>query len=208
MVCASPAPAPRRRWQKVFVEKLLPAIVQHAKVAFRHVRGQDRQDKTQEAVANALVAFRRLVQLKKTDLAYPSVLAKYAVAQINDGRLVGGKMNCKDASSPYCQRVKGVVMERLDRFDPEEDTWTEVVVEDKTAGPDEIARTRIDFSDWLASLKRRDRRVAEFLANGETTRAAAKKFKISDGRISQLRKELAQSWHRFCGDEPGTANAA
>jgi hypothetical protein len=26
-------------------------------------------------------------------------------------------MNCKDAPSPYCQRVKGVVMERLDRFD-------------------------------------------------------------------------------------------
>ena len=94
MVCASPAPAPRRRWHKLFLA-MLPAIVQHAKIAFRHVRGQDRQDKIQETVANALVAFRRLVQLKKTDLAYPTVLAKYAVAQINDGRLVGGHMNCQ-----------------------------------------------------------------------------------------------------------------
>ena len=71
MVSAA-SPTPRRRWQKVFVEKMLPAIIRHAKIAFRHVRGQDRQDKVQETVANALVAFRRLVQLKKTDLAYRS----------------------------------------------------------------------------------------------------------------------------------------
>ena len=37
--------------------------------------------------------------------AYPSVLARCAVAQIKDGRLVGGRMNVKDVSSPYCQRV-------------------------------------------------------------------------------------------------------
>ncbi len=207
MVCASPAPAPRRRWHRQFLT-MLPAIIQHAKVAFRHVRGQDRQDKIQETVANALVAFRRLVQLKKADLAYPSVLARYAVAQIKDGRLVGGHMNVKDVSSPYCQHVKGVVLERLDRYDPEEDAWTEVVVEDKTAGPADVARTRIDFSDWLASLKRRDRRVAEFLSAGESTKAAAKKFRISEGRISQLRRELAANWKRFIGDDLGPATAA
>ncbi len=204
----SPAsPAPRRRWQKLFLA-MLPAIIQHAKIAFRHVRGQDRQDKIQETVANALVAFRRLVQLKKTDLAYPSVLARYAVAQIKDGRLVGGKMNCKDVSSPYCQRVKGVVMERLDHYDPTEQEWSEVVVEGKTAGPADIVRTRIDFSDWLDSLKRRDRRVAEFLANGESTTAAAQRFRVSAGRISQLRKELAENWNRFIGGEEGPAALA
>ena len=205
---ACPAsPVPRRRWQKLFLA-MLPAIIKHAKIAFRHVRGQDRQDKIQETVANALVAFRRLVQLKKTDLAYPSVLARFATAQVKDGRLVGGHMNCKNVSSPYCQRVKSIVMERLDHYDPTEQEWTEVVVEDKTAGPADIARTRIDFSDWLASLKRRDRRIAQFLANGESTRAAAKKFEISDGRVSQLRKELAASWKRFIGDEPGPAALA
>ena len=66
---------------------------------------------------------------------------------------------------------------------------------------------RIDFSDWLDSLKRRDRRVAEFLATGETTTVAARKFKVSAGRISQLRKELAQSWRRFVGEEPGDGAA-
>ena len=41
---ASPAsPAPRRRWHKVFLD-MLPQIVRHAKIAFRNVHGQDRQD--------------------------------------------------------------------------------------------------------------------------------------------------------------------
>ena len=207
MVCASPAPAPRRRWHAQFLA-MLPAIIQHAKVAFRHVRGQDRQDKIQETVANALVAFRRLVQLKKVDLAYPSVLARYAVAQIKDGRLVGGHMNVKDVSSPYCQRVKGVVLERLDKYDPDEECWQEVLVPDKTCTPAELAASRIDVQAWFKTLNRRNRRIAEFLAAGQTTKAAARRFKVSAGRISQLRRELAANWRRFLGDDPGPAIAA
>jgi len=38
------------------------------------------------------------------------------------------------------------------------------------------------------------------LATGETTNAAAKKFRISAGRISQLRRELEESWKKFQGD--------
>jgi hypothetical protein len=206
MVCASPAPAPRRRWQKLFLA-MLPAIVRHAKIAFRGVHGQDREDKIQETVANALVAFRRLVQLKKTDLAYPTVLAKYAVAQINDGRLVGGHMNCNDISSDYCQRVKGAVLERLDQYDADDECWQEVLVSDKHCTPAELAASRIDVQAWFESLKRRDRKVAKFLANGETTTSAARKFKVSAGRISQLRRELAANWRAFVGDDPGPAAA-
>ena len=101
--------------------------------------------------------------------------------------------------SRYAQQHKGFVVQRLDRFDEDEGQWQEVLIEDKTAGPADIARVRCDFSDWLKSLKCRDRRVAEFLANGETTTAASKKFKISAGRISQLRGELAD-WAGFLHD--------
>jgi len=81
----------------------------------------------------------------------------------------------------------------------------EVLVEDKHAGPADTAHVCLEFSSWLASLKRRDRSIAEFLANGETTKATARKFRISAGRISQLRRELAENWQRFVGDEPATA---
>ena len=87
MVCALAPPAPRRRWHRQFLA-LLPQIVQHAKFAFRHLRGEARQDAIQETIANALVAFVALVRRGKMSLAYPTVLARYAVAQIKDRRRV------------------------------------------------------------------------------------------------------------------------
>ena len=61
---------------------------------------------------------------------------------------------------------------------------------------------RLDFSDWLDSLKRRDRCIAKSLAIGNRTSDVAKRFKASAGRVSQLRKKLAENWRRFVGDEP------
>ena len=206
MVCASPAPAPRRRWHKAFLA-MLPAIIRHAKVAFRHLKPEAKAEAVQEVVCNALQAFVRLVQLKKTDIAYPTALARFGVRQTIDGRKVGGHLNVKDVSSGYCQRLKGVVLERLDHFDPEESAWCEVLVEDRRAGPAEIACTRIDFEEWLKSLPVRYRRLAQYLSLGHRTSDAARKFKVSAGRISQLRRELAQSWGRFVGDEPDAAVA-
>jgi hypothetical protein len=204
---ACPAsPTPRRRFQELFLA-MLPAIVTHAKIAFRHIRGQDRQDKIQEVVANALVAFHRLVQLKKIDLAYPSVLARFAVAQIKDGRLVGGKMNCKDVSSSYCQRAKGVLLERLDKYNADDECWQEVLIPDNTCTPAELAASRIDFPAWLDTLGRRKRKIALKLSEGERTSAVAKRFHTSAGRISQTRRELAESWRKFVGDEAGAATA-
>jgi hypothetical protein len=187
---------------------MLPAIVHHAKYAFRHLRGEARQDAIQETIANALVAFVALVRRGKMAIAYPSVLAKYAIAQINDGRKVGGHLNCKDVSSRYCQRLKGLVVERLDKFDSQENTWEEVLVEDRHAGPAETARVRLDFAAWLDSLKRRDRKIALKLAEGEKTSDVARRFKISAGRISQLRRELAESWKKFTGEGDNFSTAA
>jgi DNA-binding CsgD family transcriptional regulator len=181
----------------------LPQIVQHAKFAFRHLRGEARQDAIQETVANALVAFVALVRRGKMAIAYPTVLARYAVAQINDGRRVGNKLNIREVLSPYAQRLKGFTVDRLDRHDKDDaNLWCEVLVEDRRAGPAETAQVRLDFSDWLDSLKRRDRQIAEALSVGHSTSDVAKRFKVSAGRISQLRRELAESWQKFTGEDP------
>ena len=115
-------------------------------------------------MANSLVAYTRLYQLGKASLAYPTVLARYAVAQVKDHRLVGGHLNIKDVSSPYCQRRKGIVMERLDKFDNEENAWEEVIIEDRHCGPFDVVRTKLDIRAWLRSLSIRQRRIAKFLA--------------------------------------------
>jgi hypothetical protein len=187
---------------------MLPLIATHARIAFGNHDPERREDLVQEAIANALVAFVRLVQLKKADLAYPTVLAKYAVAQINDGRRVGNRLNVKDVSSAYCQRRKKITMERLDHFDDDENTWEEAVVVDTRSAPvPDIVAFRCDFAAWLKSLCRHDRRIAESLALGNRTTDVAKRFEVCAARVSQLRRELAESWREFMGEElmPETA---
>jgi hypothetical protein len=193
-------------WHAAF-EAMMPAIEAHARIAFRHLDPEAREEAAQEVICNACCAYARLVALKRTHLAYPSVLARFGVAQAKSGRIVGGHLNVRDVTSEYCRQKKGVVVEQLDKFDTDENCWREVVVEDKTAGPAEIAATRIDFSTWLQLLPRRLRKLATFLARSETTQAAATRFQVSPGRISQIRKELYLAWHRFQGDEPALAAA-
>jgi hypothetical protein len=141
-------------------------------------------------------------------LAYPTVLARYGVAQVCDGRRVGAKLNIKDPLSRYCQKRKGVVVERLDVFDEEENAWAEaVVVDTRSATVPDIVSFRVDFADWLASLSRRDRRVAESLAIGNHTSDVAERFELSESRISQLRRELSESWKQFVADTPAADTA-
>ncbi|MEO2008842.1 MAG: hypothetical protein ABGX22_09210, partial [Pirellulaceae bacterium] len=83
--CRQVSPA---RWHHLFLS-MLPTIKRHAEYAFRHLRGGDLDDAVTEVVANSLVAFVRLVELEKVDLAYPTVLARYGVAQVRSGRRVG-----------------------------------------------------------------------------------------------------------------------
>ena len=109
--------------------------------------------------------------------------------------------------SGYCQQRKYVVVEPLDKYDTEEECWQEILIEDKNAGPAATAIVRIDFSKWLQLLPHRLRKIAMFLANGETTTAAAKRFRVSQGRISQIRKDLFLAWHRFQGEESALAAA-
>ena len=85
-------------WHEKFLA-MMPTIVAYARLSFRHLRPETRKEAIAECVANAFVAFARLAQLGKVELAYPSVLARYAVAQVNDGRKVGGHLNVRDVLS-------------------------------------------------------------------------------------------------------------
>ncbi len=201
---AKPAPTARNRrpaeaWATFLV--LLPAIERHARVAFRHLTGEAKQDAMAEVVANAAVAFARLVELGKIDLAYASVLARFAVRQFHDGRRVGSRLRINDVLSPYAQRRKRFCVERLDHYDENEGRWQEAVVQDTRMSPvPEIVGFRIDFAEWLSDLPDRRRRIAVALALGHSTGEVAKGFDVSAGRVSQVRRELQDSWRQFQGE--------
>jgi len=186
-------------WHKDFLI-MLPKICRDAQIAFCSLPPEAREESVQEVICNALVAFRRLVELNKEDIAYATPLAQYAIRQIRSGRRVGTKLNVRDISSRYCQQSKRITVERLDRFDSKRNGWREVVVEDRQSGPDVVAATRIDFDAWLKSLRPRMRQIATTLATGESTSTVAHTFNISRGRVSQLRRELMHAWYDFQGE--------
>ena len=195
---------PTPRWHQAFVA-MMPVIETHARISFRHLDADAKEEAVQNCLTNAMVAYLRLYELGKVDLAYPSVLARYAVAQTKDGRVTGNRLCVRDVSSPYAQKTKGTTLERLDHYDREANEWKEVLVEDRHCGPFDIVRTKLDFADWLNSLKRRDRRIAELLALGNHTTDVARRFKVCAGRVSQLRRELQRSWRQFVGEVPTAA---
>jgi len=189
-------------WHAGFLP-MLPRITRYALSAFRHEDAEGREDLIEEAVANAMIAYARLVELGKLDLAYPSVLARYAIAQIREGRRVGCHLSSRDVTSRYAQRKRHLIVERLDGFDAEDGGWREVPAEDRrTPVADQVA-FHIDFPRWLSRLSRRDRRIAELLAAGHMTGEVAQCFGLSPGRISQMRREYAESWRRFHGESQG-----
>ena len=187
-------------WHATFMQ-LEPVICRQARFAFRQLDPEARAEAIQDVLVAALVAFVRLFELDKPHLAYPTVRARYGIAQFRCGRRVGSRLNVHDVSSLYAQRKKKFVVERLHHFSAKQDVWREVLVEDKRATPADIAAVRIDFADWLTSLSRRLQRIANLLATGETTGAAARKFRVTPGRISQIRRKLEQSWRTFQGEE-------
>jgi hypothetical protein len=189
---------------------MLPIILRHLRITFRHLRDEAKEESVAEALANACTAYHRLVTQGRAHLGFPTVLARFAAAQVADGRRVGSGQNTRDVLSPHAQKKKQFCVERLDHFDEEENEWMEAVAEDPHTPVFDQVCFRIDFPAWLDCLSRRNRRIAECLALGNPPGTVAKRFRISPGRISQLRREFYDSWQEFCGcaDLPSSVTVA
>ncbi len=55
---------------------------------------------------------------------------------------VGSRLNVRDVTSKYCQRHKGIVVERLDHFNDKSDKWQEMLIEDRHSSPADVAGIR------------------------------------------------------------------
>lgn len=186
----------RPQWHDHFLA-MYPVIIRALRFAFRDLRPEAQEEAVAEGLANACVAYHRLVELGRTERAYPTVLARFAAAQVLGGRRTGSRQNSRDVLSRRAQRKKQFQVERLDHFDDEENQWFEAVVEDTHTPVFDQVCFRLDFPAWLARLPRRNRRIAETLALGNSTKSVARRFRMTAGRVSQLRREFYVSWREF-----------
>ena len=202
----SPSARPVPSWHAAFID-MLPTIVRYARTAFRDLDADAREDLVQECVANCLVAFVRLVERGKQSIAYPQVLSMYAVRQIRDGRRVGKKINSNDVYDVHARVIGNYQLNYIGSPRSQRAGWQAQLVENKRTSPATLAAFRLDFGAWLPSLPRRDRSMAEDLGMGERTGDVAKKYGVSPSRVSQMRRQLEESWEEFTTD-PGECAAA
>ena len=185
-----------KTWQKEFM-KMLPRIKRQARTALMNMDAEAREDALSEVVANAMCAYKRLHERGELERAFISALARYAVAQYHDGRRVGTSQNSGDVYSVRAKRKGDYEMVHLGAPGKQVGEWMECLHDNRvTPVPDQVA-FRLDFPKWLEAQTTRDKQIAERLSIGFSTAEVAVEFGVSHGRISQLRRELANSWYEF-----------
>jgi hypothetical protein len=176
---------------------ILPRIQSQAWLAFQGLSFDLKQELQSEVVAHCWKSFARLFELGRHEDVPPMTLARFAIRAVRSGRRIGASLNINDVTSQYCQNRMSVRSSQFYKTDLNGDNWPESLIADERARPDELVMARIDFSEWLQSLKPLHRKVAEHLSLGESTHSTARIFNLSPGRISQIRRLLEQSWHSF-----------
>ncbi len=202
---------------------LLPRIENHARMVFRHVRCPvTREERVAEVSALAWKWFCRLVERGKDVMNFPMVFAGLVARTVRYGRRLCGTERANDVMSPVAQRRHGFVVTSLPlstraRLDDlyasphgqeMQDAYEDRLKDNTRTPPPEQAAFRIDFPQWLKTLSARQRRILQAMSLNERTKDLSKRFSISPGRISQMRRDFKDGWQRFVGDIPAdTAKA-
>jgi hypothetical protein len=180
---------------------MIPMIRKQVGFTFRTLPAAVRQERVDDALAHAFVLFANLARRKRVRLAHPTALARYAAYRVRSGRPIGTRVNSRDVMSRATQRRFGFRVISGDAGCVSSHMRsTELLSETRRTTPAELAALRIDFASWLDRLSKRQRKIALYLAFGEPTGAVARRFRVSCGRISQIRLELATRWAQFQGE--------
>jgi hypothetical protein len=174
-------------WQSGFVA-MIPEIELKLRLAFCRLDPEAREDAIEEGVVHSLLAYLRLYEQRRAEVATASNLAWYAAKHVKRGRPAGGRMNGKEPLSRYAQIGHGIQVES------HAGDWIDTLVTDKRAPVADQVAAKIDVGAWFATLTKRMKEIAKDLAVGCSTAEVAEKHGLSAGRISQLRRTLEKSW--------------
>jgi hypothetical protein len=201
---------------------LLPRVITHARITFRYLKCRSKKEEAiQECVSVAWKWFARLCERGKDAADFPVAFACLVVKAVKCGRRVCSAEKANDVLSPRAQQRYGFTVESLPpstRTCVEElygrphgqemlDTFEERLRDNTVTPPPDAAAFRIDWPRFFASLPERDRDLAVFLSMGHSGKAAAAKFKVSQGRVTQLRQKWCREWRAFEGDDARTVVA-
>jgi hypothetical protein len=140
-------PIPLARLQAAFLASVLPKVVSHGRVYFRHVRSIElKEEYIAEMVALTWAWHRRLAERGKDATRFPTALATFAARAVRCGRRLTGMDRAKDVLSPLAQQRKGFAVSKLPDCSTLDGSPLDEALHDNTKSPpDEQCAFRIDF---------------------------------------------------------------
>ncbi len=191
--CAAPEPE---------FEQALPRIVTRANVSFRFVRcSHQKSEYIAEVVALSWIWWQRLRHAGKNPATFVSTLAGYAARAVAGGRRLCRAEAANDALSRRAQCRHGFTTVPIQTSgNASLDSFRDAIKGNTRTPVFEQAAFRCDFPIWLATLSDRDRSLVGDLMQRERTGALARKYGLTAGRISQLRRQFHLDWTAFVGD--------
>jgi hypothetical protein len=184
-------------WQEQFLAHVLPAVESIGRIRFRNLPAAECEESLAEAVASAMINFVRLLHRGRNPILFAKRLARVAVLRVLAGRLSGSPDNSQDVLSRQARQQHGFGVESLSVPQATNSDWESVLVENHRVTPADIAASRLDFAAWLSRMKHRRREIAELLGAGYRTQEVAERFRLSQSRVSQMRREFESSWREF-----------
>jgi hypothetical protein len=174
--------------QDAFVQRL-PALRKMARISFRNLPPEAKEESITNAVALAWKGFYAL--FRKGRAGEPGILdsvMRFSIRQCRAGRTPQGCPRKRDALAP-----RWIGPTRMADFDLGE------FVARNTPIPEAVS-FRLDVPAFMGTLPERQRKMAVDLAYGMSTTEAAAKYGLSQGRISQFRREFKQLFDAFFAD--------
>jgi hypothetical protein len=194
----------------------LPKIARHGQVYFRHENDADKKaDRIAEMIGLAWQWFVHLTERGKDPTCFPCALAVLAARAVKCGRRVAGMVKARDVMNELAQHRHGFVVASLSTSPAtsrdnlfgkphgqrQQDEFEERLQHNLVTPIDEQVQFKLDFADWLHTLTARERRLIRAMLRNERTKDLSRQFELSQGRISQLRRQFRDDWRRFLGDE-------
>ena len=140
---------------------ILPRIQSQAWNAFQGLSFDLRQELQSEVVAHCWKTFTKLFELGRHEDVPVMTLARFAIRAVRSGRRIGSSLNINDVTSHYCQYRLGIRSAAFCWIDQNGNNWAESLIADERARPDQLVMARIDFSEWLQTLKPLHRKVVD-----------------------------------------------
>ncbi len=167
-----------------FERDVLPAVKARARVVLQ--RNPQRVELTNDAVSLAWEAM----------LTVPDGIDGKAVAFYAVRRAVAGRQ--------FRQSVRSLMGPELNRRNKRDRRKAQQapmevgrLLDHRNEDPALLATVKIDFADWIGMLSRRELQFLTAFMAGERTQAVARRMRVSEARVSQIRSELVRYWKLF-----------